>query len=255
MDIITINERNIQSEHICCSIGNDKLSQTRSEVKKNWMKDQFRDGLVFKRLDARGKVFIEYIPVERVWKPVIGQNFMAIHCLWVSGQFKGNGYSTQLLDACIQDARAQNMDGVVVVTSTNVKPFLTDRKFYLKHGFVTVDTAPPYFELMALKFNPEASTPKFSENARNGNCPINHGLALVYSNQCPFMEDFVGLYARIAQKYDIPCTTVHLKSCQEAQQFGSPFGTMGIYYQGHFQWHELMAEGKFESCLLELSGR
>lgn len=32
--------------------------------KKGWMKKQFKEGLIFKRLDARGKVFIEYILAE-----------------------------------------------------------------------------------------------------------------------------------------------------------------------------------------------
>jgi hypothetical protein len=45
------------------------------------------------------------------------------------------------------------MDGIAVVSSTKIKPFLTDKKFYLKQGFEVVDSAPPYFELLVLKFN------------------------------------------------------------------------------------------------------
>ncbi len=59
MAIITINSANIDREHICCAIGNDKANQARALTKKDWMRERFKDGLVFKRLNERGKVFIE----------------------------------------------------------------------------------------------------------------------------------------------------------------------------------------------------
>ena len=55
---------------------------------------------------------------------------MVINCLWVSGKFKGQGLSVKLLEECINDAKQKNMQGIAVVTSSKVKPFLTDRKFY-----------------------------------------------------------------------------------------------------------------------------
>ena len=58
MKIISIDKNNIEQEHICCAIGNDKVNQSRALTKKNWMKERFSDGLVFKRLDDRGKIFI-----------------------------------------------------------------------------------------------------------------------------------------------------------------------------------------------------
>lgn len=253
MKIITIDHSNIQQEHICCAIGNDRENQARAQTKKDWMKERFADGLVFKRLDARGKVFIEYMPIEKVWKPIVGKNYMAINCLWVSGQFKGKGLAKQLLDECIEDAKAQKMDGIAVVTSTQVKPFLTDKKFYKKHGFETVDVAPPYFELLALKFNPGAENPRFTENAKKGACEITDGLAFIYSNQCPFMEDYVKIMANMAQKHGLKTTTVKLGNHGQAQKLGSPFGTLGIYFNGAFRLHELMVEQKFETFLKDLN--
>ena len=229
MDIISIDAGNIEREHICCAIGNDKTNQQRALSKKEWMKKRFTEGLVFKRLNDRGKVFIEYMPVENGWKPVTGKNFMLINCLWVSGKFKGNGLSTKLLDECIKDAKSQNMDGVAVVSSNKVKPFLTDRKFFIKHGFETVDSAPPYFELLALKFNENAQNPQFNDNAKKATYPDKDGFAFVYSNQCPFMEEYVNLLAGILKDKKIPFEIKKLESREDAQKFGSPFGTLGIY--------------------------
>ena len=251
MQILTIDATNLDREHICCAIGNDKENARRAQTKKDWLKGRFEEGLVFKHLDARGKVFVEYMPIERVWKPLVGKNYMVINCLWVSGQFKGQGFSKQLLQECLHDARAAGMDGVAVVTSTKVKPFLTDKKFYTKHGFETVDTAPPYFELLALKFNPDVPAPRFADHIKNGSTHAGKkGFTFVFSNQCPFMEDYGGrIYAEMAQKRGFETQIIHLKTSEAAQRLGSPFGTFGLWFDGVFQFHELMTEAKFEQFL------
>lgn len=213
------------------------------------MKERFEDGLVFKRLDERGKVFIEYMPVEKVWKPITGENYMVINCLWVSGKFKGQGLSVKLLEECINDAKQKNMQGIAVVTSSKVKPFLTDRKFYAKHGFKTVDTAPPYFELMIYKLKEEGEDPQFNANAKQGCCANKKGFTFIYANQCPFVEEYIGKLAGILDGKKIYYEVKKLGSCAEAQQLGSPFGTLGIYYNGKFLTHELMTEKKFMSLV------
>ena len=69
------------------------------------MQERFPDGLVFRKLNVRGKVFIEYIPAEHAWIPILAEQYMHINCLWVSGKYKGQGYSDQLLNQCIDDAK------------------------------------------------------------------------------------------------------------------------------------------------------
>jgi len=249
MKIITIDKTNIEKEHICCAIGNDKVNQSRAETKKEWLKGRFDEGLVFKRLDQRGKVFIEYMPIENVWKPVVGKNYMFINCLWVSGQFKGQGWSKQLLDECIKDAKIKKMDGIAVVSSNKVKPFLTDKKFYTKHGFELIDTAAPYFELLELKFNKNAESPKFTDLAKKGECDNKNGFTFYFSNQCPFMEEYVYLLSEVLKSRNIEYQIHKLEDSKHAQQQGSAFGTLGIYYNGKFLTHELMAEKKFNTFI------
>lgn len=249
MKIITIDNHNIDQEHICCANGNDKENKTRALTKKNWLKERFDDGLSFKRFDERAKIFIEYMPIEKVWKPLLGKNYLVINCLWVSGMFKGKGLAKQLLDECINDAKSRKMNGIAVVSSTTVKPFLTDKKFYLNQGFAVVDTAPPYFELLVLKFNKNAPDPQFNGNAKRGTCSNKDGFTFIYSNQCPFMEVYVGLLSEMCRSKKIPCEVKKLQDYQEAQQIGSPFGTFGIFYNGEFKTHELMSEKKFEKYI------
>jgi len=176
---------------------------------------------------------------------------MVINCLWVSGQFKGKGYSTELLNECINDSKKLKMNGIVVVTSNKVKPFLTDKKFYLKHGFEVIDSALPYFELLALKFNNKAKDPKFTVKAKIAECDNRKGFTFIFSNQCVFMKEYVELLNNVAKKLNHKTTTIKLASHIEAQNNGSAFGTLGIYYNGKFITHELMTEAKFEKLLQE----
>lgn len=103
MEYIRVTKENIEKEHICCAISSNKDIQVIS--KKNWLKERFDDGLVFLKSIERGKCFIEYIPAENAWNPIIAEGYMYIDCLWVAGSFKGNDYSNDLLNACIEDSK------------------------------------------------------------------------------------------------------------------------------------------------------
>ena len=107
MEYIKVTKENLEKEHICCAISNNKDIQVSS--KKEWLSDRFEDGLVFLKSVERGKCFIEYIPAENAWNPIDAYGYMYIDCLWVSGSFKGHGYSNDLLNACIEDSKEKNV--------------------------------------------------------------------------------------------------------------------------------------------------
>jgi len=55
--IMNIDHTNIEQEHICCAIGNDKRNRARTQVKKDWMKQEFDNGLVLRQpLSHREKI-------------------------------------------------------------------------------------------------------------------------------------------------------------------------------------------------------
>jgi len=41
------------------------MSKIVTNRKKAWLKKEFDNGYIFKRLDERAKVFIEYVPAEK----------------------------------------------------------------------------------------------------------------------------------------------------------------------------------------------
>src|SRR5574344_2379296 len=154
MEFIQVTKENLEKEHICCAISNNNDIQVAS--KKIWLRDRIKEGLVFTKGDVRGKCFIEYIPAEYAWAPIEAPGYMYIDCLWVSGQFKGKGYSNELLESCIKDSKAKNKKGLVVLSSKKKLAFLSDPKFLQHKEFILADEANPSFELMYLPFNQNA---------------------------------------------------------------------------------------------------
>lgn len=247
MAIITVDINNIDKEHICCVIS-DKKGENCVGSKKEWLKERFKDGLVFKKLDERGKVFIEYIPAEKAFIPIIAENYMYINCFWVSGRFKGQGYANVLLNECIKDAKNKGKDGLVVLSSNNKKPFLSDPKYLKYKGFEVCDHAKPYFELLYLPFNTIAPKPKFKDCARKGTND-EKGVVLYYSNQCPYTEKYTNIIKEVANKRNVSFTLKKIITLGDAQNASTPFTTYSLFINGKFETNEILTEKKFLKIL------
>lgn len=103
-NFIDLNKDNISSEHICFAISDKKCADS-YQAKKDWLKREFNNGYVFRRLDESAKVFIEYGPAESAWVPITAPNYFNVNCFWVSGKYKKNGYGKALLRSAIDDAK------------------------------------------------------------------------------------------------------------------------------------------------------
>lgn len=253
MDLVTLSLENIDTEHICCALDGTKNSNTGVAAKKEWLQQRIKEGLVFKKLNARGKVFIEYLPVEKAWLPIIAKNYMYINCHWVSGSFKGKGYGTELLKQCEDDARKQGMDGVVLVASTKKKPYLSDKSYYLQHGYGICDKADPYFELLVRRFNEDAELPQFNISAKEGIPGDIKGLDIFYTAQCPFTISYVELLKPVILASDIPVRLHRITSREEAQSHFCPVTTYSVFVNGKFYMHEILSAKKLEQILATLS--
>ncbi len=247
MEIITVDKSNIETEHICCAI-TDKKGETRVSLKKAWLKEAFEDGLVFKKLDVRGKVFIEYIPAENAWSPIEANGYMYINCFWVSGKYAKHGYGSQLLDECIVDAKQKGKAGLVVLSSKKKMPFLSDPKFLKAKGFKVADVANPYFELLYLPFDEDCLIPKFKSCAKQG--VINdEGIVVYYTNQCPHAQMYVELVEQIAVERKVEFKQIKITSKEAAQNAPSPFTTYSFFNNKTFVTNEIFSEKKFVKYL------
>ncbi|MBP3278440.1 MAG: GNAT family N-acetyltransferase, partial [Butyrivibrio sp.] len=219
MEYIRVTKENLEKEHICCAISNNKDVQVSS--KKAWLSDRFDEGLVFLKSAERGKCFIEYIPAENAWVPIDADGYMYIDCLWVSGSFKGHGYSSDLLNACIEDSKEKGKKGLCILGASRKMPFLSDPKFLKYKGFEVCDEADNIIQLWYLPFEKDEDKPRVRECARHPHIEES-GYVLYYTSQCPFNAKYVPVLEQTAKENDIPFHAIHIKSRQEAQSAPTP---------------------------------
>ncbi len=242
MEYIRVTKENLEKEHICCAISNNKDVQVSS--KKAWLFDRFDEGLVFLKSTERGKCFIEYIPAENAWVPIRADGYMYIDCLWVSGSFKGHGYSSDLLNACIADSKEKGKKGLCILCAAKKMPFLADPKFLKYKGFLVGDEADNGIQLMYLPFDQKAEVPKFKECAKHPRID-EPGYVLYYTSQCPFNAKYVPIVEQTAKENHIPFRAVHLESRESAQNAPTPVTNYALFHDGKYVTNEQMNDKKF----------
>lgn len=247
MDYIRVTKDNIEKEHICCAISNNKDIQISS--KKSWLSERFDEGLVFYKSTERGKCFIEYIPAENAWIPVSAGGYMFINCLWVSGSFKGKGYSTDLLDYAVRDSKEKGKTGMCILSSAKKKGFLADPKFLTHKGFSVCDEADNGIQLWYLPLKKNSEKPKFKECAKHPKSE-GEGYVLYYTNQCPFTAKYVPVVEKTAEEIGVPFRSVHIETKEQAQNAPTPITTYALFYNGEYQTNEILNDKRF----LKLAG-
>ena len=246
MEYIRVTKENIEKEHICCAISNNNDIQVSS--KKAWLKERFNDGLVFLKSTERGKCCIEYIPAENAWNPMFADRYMYIDCLWVAGSFKGHGYSTDLLNACIEDSKSKGKVGLCILSSTQKKPFLADPKYLKYKGFTVCDEADIGIQLWYLPFSENATKPEFKECAKHPHID-EMGYVLYYTNQCPFNAKYVPVLEKIAKERNIQFKAIKLETKEDAQNAPTPITTYALFVDGDYLTNEQMNDKRFIKLL------
>lgn len=242
---INLTLDNIKEEHICCAIA-DKKHQGGVDRKKKWLEERIGEGHVFRKLDEKGKVFIEYAPLETAWVPILGDNYMYIYCLWVSGSFKGKGYAKSLLDYCIKDAKEKGKSGICIISSSKKKPFLSEKKFMTKYGFETVDKVGEEYELLALSF--DGTKPHFTESAKKQSIE-NKELTIYYGEQCPYIANCVEQVREYCETNKIPLQLIEVDSLEKAKNMPCIFNNWAVFYHGKFETLHLLNEGALKKLL------
>lgn len=242
---LNLTAENLDREHLCCAIA-DKKHQCGVSVKKTWLRERIGESHVFRKLDAKGKVFIEYAPLDKAWVPVIGDNYLYIYCLWVSGSFKGKGYGKELLEYCIADAKRQGRSGVCVISSKKKKPFLSDKKFMEFHGFETVDTIDDEYILLALSL--DGTKPQFADGVKKQRIE-GENLTIYYSVQCPYVLNCIEQIEGYCKSKGMPLTLIAVDSLEMAKSVPCVFNNWAVFYKGKFETVHLLNEGYLKKML------
>ncbi len=244
-EYINLTVENMEREHICCAIG-DAKHKNGVNSKKEWMKAKLPDGFVFRKLNARGKVFIQYEPVETAWVPINGRNYEYIYCLWVAGSYKGKGIAHELINYAIEDAKTKGMSGICTLASKKKKPFIGEKKFFAHYGFEVVDSIGDY-ELMALRFD-DGETPRFSDSARSMRIPQEE-FTIYYSPACPYVEYEVKELTEYAGEKQIAIRFVAVDTLEKAKNVPCIFNNWANFYKGEFVSNTILNANSFEKLL------
>jgi len=251
MAYITLTKENIDKEHICCAFSDKNCAQG-YEMKKHWLAGELDNGYIFRRLDERAKVFMEYGPAENAWQPVTAPGYLMIGCFWVSGQYKDHGHGKALLQEAVRDAKSQGKHGLATVVGTKKFHFMSDTKWLLGQGFEICESIPSGFSLITLDFDKSGSRPKFNAAVISGECPHKDGIVVYYSNRCPFTEYYVNeSLVETAKNRALPLKIIKLTTLEQAQSCPSPATIFSLFVDGKFVTTDVSAclDGRFDKIV------
>lgn len=246
-EYINITIDNIDSEHLCCAIGDPK-HQDGVNRKKKWIKEKLNDGHLFRKLNVRGKAFIEYEPIETAWVPIEGKKYMYIYCLWVAGSYKGKGIANELLEYAINDSKKKGMCGICTLASKKKKPFIGEKKFFEHYGFKVIDEINDY-QLLVLAFD-NSNFPKFNERARLMAIE-NQEFTIFYSPECPYVEYEVKELSNYAMDKNIKITFQQIDTLEKAKNVPCVFTNWANFYKGKFISNTILNAKSFERLISE----
>ena len=244
-DFINLTTENLADEHLCCIIRSKKMHPG-IEAKRQWLSDRLKEGHVFRKLNEKATVFIEYAPLETAWVPITGDNYYYVYCLWVSGSCKGKGYGRMLMEYCLADAKENGKSGICMLGSNKQKAWLSDQTFAKKFGFEVVDTTEQGYELLALSF--DGTTPRFAQNVKN------HGiekeeLTIYYDMQCPYIFQNLETVKHYCEINEVPVTVIPVDTLQKAKELPCVFNNWGVFYKGKFQTVNLLDAASLKRIL------
>ena len=210
---INLTPENLADEHLCCII-RCKKPHPGVEAKRQWLSDRLNEGHVFRKLDAKAAVFIEYAPLETAWVPITGDNFYYIYCLWVLGDYKGKGYGKALMEYCLADAEEKGKSGVEVV-----------------------DTTDDGYELLSLSCG--GPKPSFTQTAKKQEIEDKE-LTIFYSMQCPYVLQTVEMCKQYGEENNVSISFNKVDSLQKAKELPCVFNNWSLFYKEKFETVNLL---------------
>ena len=242
--LITVDKDNLEEFGFFCA---KNKREEGYQQKQKWLMERMGNGLKIKILkDEKGKDigFIEFLPGEHVWKPISAKGYMVIHCIMVQKKaHREKGYGSVLIQACMEDAKNMDMNGVTVATSEG--PWVAGKSLFEKNGFVQVDQLGR-FQLMVKKLK-DAPDPVFINWEKN--IAGYDGLHLIYSHQCPWHAKSVRDLKNVAENAGIDLHLTEIKNAKSAQYAPTGFGNFGLIFNGRLLEDHYISSRRFMNIL------
>ena len=247
-EIVDTNADNIGACGLC---GNKAGKNEGHRRKSDWLKKRYAEGLRYKVLRSRefGDIgMIEFAPGSHAWRPVEAEGYLVIHCLMVFSKHTGKGLGAVLLEDCLRDARKSKCRGVAVVTSSD--SFMARSDFFIKAGFIPVDSSPPY-ELLVKKFKATAPDPRFIVDRERALKRHTKGLTILAADQCPYVAKSVERISQAARALGLKPKVVRMRSAKASRELPTPYGIFSIIYDGRLMVERPVSATRFTNIMLK----
>jgi hypothetical protein len=248
-EIVDTNVDNIGG----CGLCGYKSGKNEGRLRKlDWLKERYAEGLRYKVLRSRelGDIgMIEYAPGGHAWRPVEAEGYLVIHCLMVF-KHKGRGLGALLLDSCLLDAKKSKCRGVAVVTSSD--SLMAGSGLFIKAGFVSVESIPPY-ELLVKKFEKAAPDPRFIVERERVLKRYKKGLTILAADQCPMVPKCVKDIAEASEALGLKPRVVRVRSAKQSRALPTPYGVFSVVYDGKLIAERPVSGARFRNIMSKLA--
>jgi hypothetical protein len=102
------------------------------------------------------------------------------------------------------------------------------REFFIKAGFIPVDSSPPY-ELLVKKLNPTAPDPRFLIDQERVLKRYKKGLTILAADQCPYVPKWVEEISQAARALGVKPKVVRIRSAKASRELPTPYGMFSIF--------------------------
>lgn len=138
--------------------------------------------------------------------------------------------------------------GVAVVTSSD--SFMVGSDFFIKAGFIAVDSSPPY-ELLVKKFESTAPDPRFIVNRERALKGHPKGLTILAADQCPMVSKWMQEISQAARALGLKPKVVRIRSAKASRELPTPYGVFSIINDGKLIVERPVSATRFTNIMLK----
>jgi len=245
MTLIKLDTHTIDQGTLPCTDLKNPNSPELFTYNRDWLLDRFEEGMVIIKLDTSKDAFIEYVPAEFAWKPIHAPGYTFINHVYV----EDDGPEQWLKSELLQTAETNNSKSNGMVIMLENKDFNRDRDFYLQRGYLK-HAHIPGFTMLVKKFKTEIPVPAFAMPISEKSNPLNrHGIRISYADQSAFVNYYIHEMKVIFEDMGFNVEMHRIDTPENARESGSPYGTFGVFMDGHFLTHKLLNKHGIEELI------
>ncbi len=243
--IVDVTPENISQETVFCI---KDISSEGFRCKQEWYLDRYREGLrlsIMKNVEGKMIGFIEFVPADMAWRPVMAKDFVLIHCMYIyPNKYKNLGLGSQLIEYVEDRARILDMAGVCVVTSKGT--WMAGKQVFEKNGYRQVDSKDR-FDLLSKKWKKNARDPVFIDWSVKQ--PSYQGWHLLYADQCPWHDKAVKALLKTADEYGLKLQVTKLDTAKETKNAPSGYGVFSLLHNGKLLEDHYISATRFRNII------